>query len=116
MIVQVFAWIATAGIVGIFFHAVRLWFVSRAVAEHPAAPGAADGFLFAFLVPAPNEARVIGHTLDRLLALPVRHTMVLVIDDGSDDATGRLAESHGDRRIRVCAGNSRRRAAARAPR
>jgi 1,2-diacylglycerol 3-beta-glucosyltransferase len=101
VIVQVFAWIATAGIVGIFVHAVRLWFVSRAVAEHPAVPGAADGFLFAFLVPALNEARVIGHTLDRLLALPVRHSMVLVIDDGSDDATGPLAESRGDPRVRV---------------
>jgi 1,2-diacylglycerol 3-beta-glucosyltransferase len=99
--VQVFAWIATVGIVGIFVHAVRLWFVSRAVAEHPTVPGAADGFLFAFLVPALNEERVIGHTLDRLLALPVRHSMVLVIDDGSDDATGRLVESRGDPRVRV---------------
>ena len=101
MIVQVFAWIATAGIVGIFIHAVRLWFVSRAVPEHQAAPWAADEFLFAFLVPALNEARVIEHTLDRLLALPVRHSMVLVIDDASDDATGRLVESRSDPRVRV---------------
>lgn len=101
MIPQVLAWIATVGIVGIFTQAVRLWFVSRAVAEHPAAPGAADGFLFAFLVPALNEARVIEHTLDCLLALPVRHSMVLVIDDGSDDATGQLAESRGDSRVRL---------------
>ena len=65
------------------------------------ARGAADGFLFAFLVPALNEARVIEHTLDRLLSLPVRHCLVLVVDDGSDDGTGRLVESHGDPRVRL---------------
>ena len=101
MILQVFAWIATVGIVVIFAQAIRLWFVSRGAAEPTAAPGAADGFLFAFLVPALNEARVIEHTLDRLLALPVRHGMVLVIDDGSDDATGRLVESRDGPRVRL---------------
>lgn len=102
MVLQLFGWFATAGIVGIFVHAVRLWFVSRPASVLPAtARGAADGFLFIFLVPALNEARVIGHTLDRLLALPVSHCLVLVIDDGSDDGTGRLVESHGDHRVRL---------------
>jgi len=102
MTLQLFGWLATIGIIGIFAHAVRLWFVSRPAAAPPAAVhGAADGFLFAFLIPALNEARVIEHTLDRLLSLPVRHCLVLVIDDGSDDGTGRLAESHGDPRVRV---------------
>lgn len=98
---QVLAWIAVAGIVGVFIHAVRLWFVSRGAAGYAAAPHAADGFLFAFLVPALNEARVIEHTLDRLLALPVRHSLVLIIDDGSNDGTGLLAEARGDPRVRV---------------
>jgi cellulose synthase/poly-beta-1,6-N-acetylglucosamine synthase-like glycosyltransferase len=71
------------------------------VAPPATAHGAADGFLFAFLVPALNEARVMEHTLDRLLSLPVRHCLVLVIDDGSDDGTGRLAESHSDPRVRL---------------
>lgn len=101
VILQVSAWTATVGIVAIFAHAARLWFVSRAVAEPSAAPGATDGFLFAFLVPALNEAQVIEHTVDRLLALPVRHSMVLVIDDGSDDATGSLVECNGDPRVRL---------------
>ena len=48
-----------------------------------------------------NEARVIEHTLDRLLSLPVRQCLVLVIDDGSNDGTGRLVESHGDPRVRL---------------
>jgi 1,2-diacylglycerol 3-beta-glucosyltransferase len=105
VIVHAFAWIATIGIVVIFAQAVRLWFVSRAAAgprDGPAAgPEAAAGFLFAFLVPALNEARVIEHTLNRLLALPVRHSLVLVIDDGSDDATARLVQAHGDPRVRL---------------
>ena len=83
-------------------HVVRLWFVSRPAAVPPATTHeAADGFLFAFLVPALNEALVIEHTLDRLLSLPLRQCLVLVIDDGSDDETGRLVESHGDPRVRV---------------
>ncbi len=101
VIVQVFAWVATVGIVVIFAQTVRLWFVSRATAEPTATAETADGFLFAFLVPALNEARVIEQTLNRLLALPVRHSMVLVIDDGSDDATGRLVECRGDPRVRL---------------
>jgi cellulose synthase/poly-beta-1,6-N-acetylglucosamine synthase-like glycosyltransferase len=102
MIVHLFSWLATIGIIGIFVHAVRLWFVSRPAPVPPAAArGAADGFLFAFLVPALNEARVIDHTLDRLLALPVRNCLVLVIDDGSDDGTGRLVEAHNDPRVRL---------------
>ena len=117
MILQVFTWLATAGIVAIFVHGVRLWFVSRSAAVPPATThGAGDGFLFAFLVPALNEARVIEHTLDRLLSLPVRHFLVLVIDDGSDDGTGRLVESHGAPGYASCAGTSRTHAKARAPR
>lgn len=101
MILRVSDWIATVGIVFIFVHAVRLWFVSRAAAEHQPIPGAADGYLFAFLVPALNEARVIEHTLGSLLSLPLRHSLVLVIDDGSDDATGQLVDLHRDPRVRL---------------
>jgi 1,2-diacylglycerol 3-beta-glucosyltransferase len=115
VILQLLTWLATAGIISIFVHAVRLWLVSRPAAVPPATVhAAADGFLFTFVVPALNEARVIEHTLDRLLSLPVRHCLVLVIDDGSDDGTGYLVESHHDPRVRLCAGSSRTRAAARA--
>jgi cellulose synthase/poly-beta-1,6-N-acetylglucosamine synthase-like glycosyltransferase len=101
MIVHILDWLATLGIVAVFIQVVRLWFVSR-VASNPAViPGAADRYLFAYLVPALNEERVIGQTLDRLLALPVPSTLVLVIDDGSDDATARLVDSHSDPRVRL---------------
>lgn len=96
MISQVFDWVAILGIVGIFTHAVRLWFLSRPVTSPAAATGASDEYLFAFLVPALNEARVIGPTIDRLRALPIRHSLVIVIDDGSDDGTGRMVESRAD--------------------
>lgn len=102
MILELLTWVATAGIVATFVHAVRLWFVSRSAAVSPVTThGAADEFLFAFMVPALNEARVIEYTLDRLLSLPVRHSLVLVVDDGSDDGTGRLVEEHGDARVRL---------------
>ena len=101
MILQLLIWLAIAGIVAIFVHAVRLWFVSRSAPLPSGAHGAADEFLFAFLVPALNEARVIEHTLDRLVSLPVRHRLVLVIDDGSDDGTGFLVKSYGDPRVHL---------------
>jgi cellulose synthase/poly-beta-1,6-N-acetylglucosamine synthase-like glycosyltransferase len=101
VILDAFAWTAIAGIVAIFAHTVRLWFISRTPAPRPSAPAAVGEFLFAFLVPALDEERVIGQTLDRLLALPVPHSLVLVIDDGSGDATGKVVERHADPRVRL---------------
>jgi len=101
MIVQVFEWAATVGIVAIFFQVVRLWFVSRALTAPQAGPEFTGQYLFAFLVPALNEGLVIGQTLERLLALRVPNSLVLVIDDGSDDDTSRLVESYGDPRVRL---------------
>jgi 1,2-diacylglycerol 3-beta-glucosyltransferase len=101
VIQQLFIWLAVAGIVVIFIHTVRLWFVSRPAMPVPVNRQAADEFLFAFLVPALNEARVIEQTLDRLLSLPVRHCLVLVIDDASDDGTSRKVEARGDDRVRL---------------
>jgi cellulose synthase/poly-beta-1,6-N-acetylglucosamine synthase-like glycosyltransferase len=100
VLLQWLDWIAAAGIVAVFAHAVRLWFVSRADPAEPGiAAGASDGYLFAFMVPALNEARVIGNTLDRLLALPVSNSLVLVIDDGSDDGTAQVVEARDDPRV-----------------
>lgn len=102
MIEQLFIWLAVAGIVVIFIHTVRLWFVSRPAAMPVAMTRhAADEFLFAFLVPALNEAAVIEQTLDRLLSLPVRHCLVLVIDDASDDGTSRKVAARDDPRVRL---------------
>ncbi|MFI2363957.1 glycosyltransferase [Promicromonospora sp. NPDC019610] len=52
-----------------------------------------------FLVPCLNEEAVIGPTVTGLTRLA--GTTTLVIDDGSDDATGRCAEEAGGDRVRV---------------
>lgn len=101
MVVRLLALLATIGIVVIFAQVVRLWLVSRPLTAPPASSAGGDEFLFAFMVPALNEARVIDRTLDRLVSLPVPHCLVLVIDDGSDDDTGQLVEQHNDPRIRL---------------
>jgi 1,2-diacylglycerol 3-beta-glucosyltransferase len=60
----------------------------RAAARAPRAlPGAADGFTWVFLVPALNEQITIGDSVTRLLAVPLAHRKIIVIDDGSEDAT-----------------------------
>jgi glycosyltransferase involved in cell wall biosynthesis len=49
--------------------------------------------LVTFLIPAYNEAATIGEVLDRVAALPL-DAQVVVIDDGSTDGTGDIAEAH----------------------
>jgi 1,2-diacylglycerol 3-beta-glucosyltransferase len=60
----------------------------RAAARAPRArPGASDGFTWVFLVPALNEEITIADSVTRLLAVPLARRKIIVIDDGSDDAT-----------------------------
>jgi cellulose synthase/poly-beta-1,6-N-acetylglucosamine synthase-like glycosyltransferase len=68
----------------------------------PAASGlhAAAGDLYVwFLVPCLNEEAVIGNTVRCLVANP--GARVLVIDDGSEDATAEVAEAAGGESVRV---------------
>ncbi len=51
------------------------------------------------IVPAFNEAATIGEVLDRIAALPLE-TQVIVVDDGSTDATAEIAASRGAEVIR----------------
>ena len=55
------------------------------------------------LIPAHNEEKVIGRTLDAMLALeyPPECLTVLVINDGSSDATGQIVEDYARRDPRV---------------
>ena len=68
----------------------------RSRTHAPEAPEhGADAFTWLFLVPALNEAVTIRDSVARLLALPVVHRHIVVIDDGSDDGTAdALAEIH----------------------
>lgn len=54
-----------------------------------------------FLIPCLNEAEVIGASLDRLIALNHRKLHILVIDDGSDDATAAIVAANPDPRVKL---------------
>jgi glycosyltransferase involved in cell wall biosynthesis len=52
-----------------------------------------------FLIPAFNEEATIGEVLERIAALGL-DAQVIVVDDGSTDRTGEIAEAHGATVIR----------------
>jgi cellulose synthase/poly-beta-1,6-N-acetylglucosamine synthase-like glycosyltransferase len=56
---------------------------------------------YVLLVPALNEERVIARTLDSLTKLPRDRTTVVVIDDGSTDATAEIVRSFKDEHPKV---------------
>lgn len=60
---------------------------------------ARDDLFFVFVVPCLNEELVIDKSLDRLAAIPGDNFAVLVIDDGSDDATGDLVRARASDRL-----------------
>jgi cellulose synthase/poly-beta-1,6-N-acetylglucosamine synthase-like glycosyltransferase len=60
-----------------------------------------EDFHYVFVVPCLNEELVIAASLDRLLALPGNNLSVLVIDDGSDDATADIVGRYAERDDRV---------------
>ena len=54
-----------------------------------------------FLIPCLNEEEVISASLDRLTALKHDKIHILVIDDGSDDATAELVLRNPDPRVKL---------------
>jgi glycosyltransferase involved in cell wall biosynthesis len=74
--------------------------------ERPAADAAALKPGISIVVPALNEADNLAGAVERCRAAALRHFPdheIIVIDDGSTDATGRIAEAlaAADRRVRV---------------
>ncbi|WP_102127532.1 glycosyltransferase family 2 protein [Deinococcus planocerae] len=63
--------------------------VASALQPRPKPPTASSGAHLTFLIPALNEAPVIGATLENLRAV-VPDARVVVIDDASDDGTDRI--------------------------
>jgi len=53
----------------------------------------------AVIIPAYNAARFVGATLDSVRAQTVRPIEILVVDDGSQDETGRIAEGFPEARL-----------------
>jgi len=58
-----------------------------------------DRLFFVFVLPCLNEELVIGRSLERLLSLGGGDFAVLVVDDGSADATASIAERFGGDRV-----------------
>jgi glycosyltransferase involved in cell wall biosynthesis len=52
------------------------------------------------IIPACNEAPVIGRILDEIHALGLTDYEIVVVDDGSSDGTAEVASAHGARVIR----------------
>lgn len=63
------------------------------------APVAATDLRYVVIVPCLDEEQVLGATLDSLLALPRERLIVVVVDDGSTDATAEIARSYDDGRV-----------------
>src|SRR5262249_26958915 len=64
------------------------------------APAAETLPLVSVLIPAFNEANVIGASVDRILASSYPNLEVIVVDDGSSDGTSEVVQER-------CGGNSR---------
>jgi 1,2-diacylglycerol 3-beta-glucosyltransferase len=67
--------------------------------RRPALLRAPEDLLYVVMVPCLNEELVIRASLDRLLALPYRDVAVLVIDDGSEDATAEIVAEYDPNRV-----------------
>ena len=70
------------------------------------APAAVEQPFVSVLIPARNEAQVIGQTVESLLSQTYAHYEVILLDDSSTDGTGEIARAaaHGDPRLKVISG------------
>ncbi|MEZ5381251.1 MAG: glycosyltransferase family 2 protein [Microthrixaceae bacterium] len=91
--------LAVAALVGVSVigYTIYTFVLGRRSVEAPPRPQL--DHLFIFVVPALNEERVIGSTIDALLALPGERHAVLVVDDGSSDATAEVVAGFDPRRV-----------------
>lgn len=60
------------------------------MAREPDRPATESDYLWVFMVAALNEEITIADAVGRLSATEARHRVILVINDGSDDATGEI--------------------------
>lgn len=90
---------ASAAVICGFAYALGMYLEARLVPERPV-PASSDLF-FVFVVPCLDEERVLRATLDRVTSLAYNDFLVLVVDDGSSDATFTIADSYPDRRVHV---------------
>ncbi|MFF5206192.1 glycosyltransferase [Streptosporangium sp. NPDC000396] len=63
--------------------------------------GVGEDFAVVFVVPCLNEERVIGETLRRLIAVSPLDSLIVVVDDGSDDGTAEVVDGFAGPRVRL---------------
>ncbi len=87
VVIQVLFWLAL-GLVVVSFLNVVVLYVNARRQRHRRLPRADEAeHLWVFLVPALNEQVTIADSVGRLALSNATHKVILVIDDGSDDAT-----------------------------
>ena len=85
---------ATAAVILSFTYALGMYLEGHSGREESSGPS--SDLLFVFIIPCLNEERVIGATLDKLRANPQKDSVILVVDDGSDDRTAAVVQSRMD--------------------
>lgn len=60
----------------------------------------ADPYGISIIIPVFNEAQNLGPLLDQIRSLPLSSAELIVVDDGSTDASAEIAEKHGARVVR----------------
>ncbi|MBV6507861.1 MAG: Beta-monoglucosyldiacylglycerol synthase [Acidimicrobiales bacterium] len=75
-----------------------MFLISR-TRELPALANPFPDLSVVFVIPALNEAEVLGDSISRLLAICRPGDAVLVVDDGSDDGTAEVARSYLGERV-----------------
>ena len=87
-----------------------LWLGSRFRAQTPAFGDPPDWPSICILVPAYNEERIIGGTIDSLLALdyPADRRRIIVMSDASADRTDRIVQSYAGRGVELMRQEERR--------
>lgn len=88
---------ATAAIIVCFTYILGMYLEGRSDQKEPHA--VASNLFFVFLIPCLNEERVIGATLDRLSAITGHNSLILIIDDGSDDRTAEVVQSRVNEQV-----------------
>ncbi|BFV56863.1 glycosyltransferase family 2 protein [Kitasatospora sp. CMC57] len=97
MVTAVLLWLSTAVIATALVYNTGMFALSRR-RIHLAEPGRQERF-YVFMLACLNEDRVLAESLRRLMALPQKDCLALVIDDASDDHTAEIARAADPHRV-----------------
>lgn len=97
LVLAILVMAATAAVIVSFTYALGMYLEGHSDQDEPASP--ASDLFFVFVIPCLNEERVIGPTLDRLRSNARVQSVVLIVDDGSDDRTAAVVESRMDANV-----------------